>query len=339
MNILEVEGIYKSFDGNTDAVQNVSFHIPPGCICGFIGPNGAGKTTTMRICATLEQPDQGDVKICGYSVLTHPREARNVIGFMPDLFPIEPTILVADMLEFFGRAHGLWGQELAEMMKSVIEFTGIEGMLSKAFQELSKGMKQRAALATVLMHDPKLLILDEPAAGLDPRARVELRQLLKLLTQQGKSVLISSHILAELTEVCDQFVVLEKGKVMGAGKLAEFQRRSIKEKPLQEKMMETPAQDMEMPVNIVQETIEITRLVVKTLANQEMVAQYLQNLDTVSEIQIQSEQIVFCFEGDVQAQSTLLLQLVERGFQPIRFAEQMVNLEDVFMSMTEGKVQ
>ena len=315
MSVLEVQNIYKSFDGQKDILKGVSFSIPEGCICGFIGPNGAGKTTTMRICATLESPDQGDVVICGHSVLTHPREARSFIGFMPDLFPINENMLVADMLEFFGRAHGLWGQELRDMMESVIDFTGIADMLPKPFKALSKGMKQRVALATVLMHDPKILILDEPAAGLDPRARVELRQLLKLLTAQGKSVLISSHILAELTEVCDQFVVLEKGQLKGTGKLADFRKQST------------------------QNTIPSTRLMLQTLANQEMVGEYLASLEHVSDVHFHNDLILFQFEGTEESQSQLLLHLFERGFKPIRFAEQSVNLEDVFMSMTEGKVQ
>ena len=160
---LIVQGITKRYPkASVDAVSDLSFALPVGSICGFIGPNGAGKTTTMRICSTLEMPDSGDVFVGGYSVLSHPDKVRQQIGFMPDAFPIDPAVLVCDMLEFFGRAHGLWGEALQQMTESVVNFTNLTELLQKPFGALSKGMKQRAALATVLMHDPQLLILDEP---------------------------------------------------------------------------------------------------------------------------------------------------------------------------------
>ena len=226
-DVLIVKGLTKRYPGaSVEAVSDLSFSLPKGSICGFIGPNGAGKTTTMRICSTLELPDSGEAFVDGYSVLSHPDEVRRRIGFMPDAFPIDPTIQVRDMLEFFGRAHGLWGQTLADMKTSVVEFTNLQDMLDKQFGALSKGMKQRAALATVLMHDPQLLILDEPAAGLDPRARVELRTLLRLLSDQGKTILISSHILAELTEICTHAVVIEQGCLKANRSLTSVQEAS-----------------------------------------------------------------------------------------------------------------
>ena len=186
-DVLIVKGLTKRYPGaSVEAVSDLSFSLPKGSICGFIGPNGAGKTTTMRICSTLELPDMGEAFVDGYSVLSHPDEVRRRIGFMPDAFPIDPTIQVRDMLEFFGRAHGLWGQTLADMKTSVVEFTNLQDMLDKQFGALSKGMKQRAALATVLMHDPQLLILDEPAAGLDPRARSGAANLIDCWLTKGK---------------------------------------------------------------------------------------------------------------------------------------------------------
>ncbi len=309
--LLDVRGVYKSYDGLVNVVEDVSFSIPEGSICGFLGPNGAGKTTTMRICSTLELPDAGDVFVDGFSVLSHPREARSKIGFMPDAFPIEPTIVASEMLEFFGRSHGLWGAELKEMTDMVVEFTNLEPILPKKFGELSKGMKQRATLATILMHNPKILILDEPAAGLDPRARVELRQLLKLLADQGKSILISSHILAELSELCDQVVVIEKGKMKGRGDV----RR------------------------LISETKEQGNFWLQTLADSEMVATFLKTQEYIDEVNVQNGIITFNFNGDLQAQASLIHDLCEREFYPVRFAEQETNLEDIFMSLTEGKVQ
>ena len=154
--LLTVQGITKRYPGaDVDAVHNLSFTLPYGSVCGFIGPNGAGKTTTMRICSTLELPDTGNAWVGGYSVLSHPDEVRRQIGFMPDAFPVPEDIPVGEMLEFFGRAHGLWGRQLRTMTNSVVEFTTLTDMLTKPFGALSKGMKQRAALATVLMHDPQ----------------------------------------------------------------------------------------------------------------------------------------------------------------------------------------
>ena len=309
--LLDVQNLYKSYDGIVNVVDDVSFSIPEGSICGFLGPNGAGKTTTMRICSTLELPDSGDIFIDGFSVLSHPREARSKIGFMPDLFPIEPTIIVTEMLEFFGRSHGLWGPELKEMTNMVIEFTNLEPILPKQFGALSKGMKQRASLATILMHDPSLLILDEPAAGLDPRARIELRQLLQLLAERGKSILISSHILAELSELCDQVVVIEKGVMKGQGDVRK----------------------------LLQETKEKGNFWLQTLADVEMVASFLSSQEHVEEVKHQNDIITFNYRGDLKAQSALIQSLCDNQFYPVRFAEQETNLEDIFMSLTEGQVQ
>jgi ABC-2 type transport system ATP-binding protein len=309
--LLDVQNLYKSYDGIVNVVDDVSFSIPEGSICGFLGPNGAGKTTTMRICSTLELPDSGDIFIDGFSVLSHPREARSKIGFMPDLFPIEPTIVVTEMLEFFGRSHGLWGPELKEMTNMVIEFTNLEPILPKQFGALSKGMKQRASLATILMHDPSLLILDEPAAGLDPRARIELRQLLQLLAERGKSILISSHILAELSELCDQVVVIEKGVMKGQGDVRK----------------------------LLQETKEKGNFWLQTLADVEMVASFLSSQEHVEEVKHQNDIITFNYRGDLKAQSALIQSLCDNQFYPVRFAEQETNLEDIFMSLTEGQVQ
>jgi len=309
--LLDVQNLFKSYDGIVNVVEDVSFSIPEGSICGFLGPNGAGKTTTMRICATLELPDDGDVFIDGFSVLSHPIEARTKIGFMPDAFPIEPTILAAEMLEFFGRSHGLYGKELKDMTDMVVEFTNLEPILPKQFGALSKGMKQRASLATILMHNPKLLILDEPAAGLDPRARIELRQLLKVLAEQGKSILISSHILAELSELCDQVVVIEKGRMRGQGDV----RR------------------------LISETKEQGNFWLQTLADAEMVAAFLKSQENIEEVRAQKGIITFNFNGDLQEQAQLIQRLCEQEFYPVRFAEQETNLEDIFMSLTEGQVQ
>ena len=324
-DVLIVKGLTKRYSGSAvDAVSDLSFSLPKGSICGFIGPNGAGKTTTMRICSTLELPDSGDAFIEGYSVLSHPDEVRRRIGFMPDAFPIDPTILVRDMLGFFGRAHGLWGQSLQDMKDSVVEFTTLQDMMGKPFGSLSKGMKQRAALATVLMHDPQLLILDEPAAGLDPRARVELRTLLRLLADQGKTILISSHILAELTEICTHAVVIEQGCLKANRSLTSVDDTSVLDSEM------TDSGGIGKPA---------VRLYVETLQHPEFVCKLLVETVGVKGAVIHEQGVLLEFEGDKEAQAELLKSLVDNNVQPTRFVEQKMDLEDLFLSLTEGKVQ
>lgn len=326
-DVLIVKGITKRYSGAVvDAVSDLSFSLPKGSICGFIGPNGAGKTTTMRICSTLELPDTGEAFVDGYSVLSHPDEVRRRIGFMPDAFPIDPTIKVRDMLEFFGRAHGLWGQTLMEMKASVVEFTNLQDMLDKQFGALSKGMKQRAALATVLMHDPQLLILDEPAAGLDPRARVELRTLLRLLADQGKTILISSHILAELTEICTHAVVIEQGCLKANRSLTSVQETDS------ETQLSTDGTEDEFLKPAV-------RLYVETLQHPEFVCKILIDTEGVIGAVPHESGVLVEFKGNKEEQADLLKLLVDSNVQPTRFVEQKMDLEDLFLSLTEGKVQ
>ncbi|MEX0886170.1 MAG: ABC transporter ATP-binding protein, partial [Phycisphaeraceae bacterium] len=200
--------------GQTVAVDDLSFRFGGGQIFGFVGPNGAGKTTTMRILATLDEPTTGDACIDDISVVEDPEQARRLIGFMPDSEPTHRDVTVHEYLDFFARAYGLRGARRSDTVERVESFTNLGGIREKALRALSKGMKQRVSLARALVHDPPLLVMDEPAAGLDPRARVELRELLKVLAEQGKAILISSHILTELAEICDGAVIIERGRLL-----------------------------------------------------------------------------------------------------------------------------
>jgi len=183
-----VQNVTKSF-GDLDAVKDVSFELAPGEICGFIGPNGAGKTTTMRICATLQLPDDGDVFVDGYSVLADARRVRERLGFMPDAYGAYTSTTNLDYLDFFARAYGLRGAKRRHTINEVMDFTGLTPLADKLTSSLSKGMKQRLCLAKTLLNDPAVLILDEPAAGLDPLGRVELRELVKALAEIDKAIL------------------------------------------------------------------------------------------------------------------------------------------------------
>ena len=209
---VEILNLTRIFQRGFKAVDDLSFSFSSGEVVGFVGPNGAGKTTTMRILATLDIPDSGDILLDGKSILDDPALAHRAIGFMPDELPDRTDTTVEEYLDFFGRAYGLRGKALADALASVEDFTGLVSFRDKTLHELSKGMKQRVSLARALVHDPQVIVMDEPANGLDPRARIELRELVKALAENGKAILISSHILSELEEMCTTSVIIERGR-------------------------------------------------------------------------------------------------------------------------------
>ncbi len=203
--------------GSLHVLRNVSFTVPKGEIFGFIGPNGAGKTTTLRMIATLLEPDDGRVLVDGIDVVDDPAAVREVLGFMPDSFGVYERITVLEYLEFFAAAHGLPLDKRAKTVDAVMELTELGDLRERLVRALSKGMTQRLAIARTLLHDPKVLVLDEPANGLDPRARIEMRDLIEDLQRLGKTILLSSHILTELSDLCTSVAILEKGRLVTAG--------------------------------------------------------------------------------------------------------------------------
>lgn len=213
---IEVDGLYRWFEG-VRAVNGVSFTLQAGQVVGLIGANGAGKTTTMRLLATLDIPDRGTIRVGGVDIVERPNDVRRRIGWMPDHFAPYRDTTVGDYLDFFGRAHGLRGPALARGVTEVAEFTDLTSLLSRSMDKLSKGQTQRLCLARTLLNDPEFLILDEPAAGLDPKARLEFKNLVRVLRERGKTILISSHILSELGEMCDTLVFMDRGAVMHHG--------------------------------------------------------------------------------------------------------------------------
>jgi ABC-2 type transport system ATP-binding protein len=225
VSLLEVKGLSRRF-GALEAVREVSFEVEAGTILGFIGPNGAGKSTTMRIIATLDVPTAGEVLLDGASVVAEPDRARPLIGYMPDRYGTYEDMTVFEFLDFFARAYRLRGAERSRRVDSVMEFAGLTDLRDALTSVLSKGLKQRVALGRTLLHDPRLLILDEPADGLDPRARIELRELLRALAAQGKAVLISSHILTELAEIIDTCAILSQGQLLATGTVAQVLART-----------------------------------------------------------------------------------------------------------------
>lgn len=217
--MVEVEGLVRRF-GKLEAVRGISFSIPRGQALGFVGPNGAGKTTTLRTMATLDVPTAGCVRIDGHDTLEAPEEARRRIGWMPDATGAYPHMSAAEYLDFFARAQGFKGGERRRRVAEVVEFTETGDLLDREMRALSKGMAQRLCLARTLLHDPDVLLLDEPAAGLDPKARVEFKRLVRLLAADGKTLFISSHILSELEETCDALLFIVEGRIVHHGSAA-----------------------------------------------------------------------------------------------------------------------
>lgn len=308
---VQVNNLRKEF-GRTVAVDNISFSFDSGHVFGFVGPNGAGKTTTMRIISTIEEPTAGDVRLNGTSVCEEPELARRAVGYVPDTLPAHADITVHEYLDFYARAYGLKGRTRTQAVAAIEEFTNVTGIREKHLKALSKGMKQRVSLGRALVHDPDVLVLDEPAAGLDPRARVELRELLLLLAERKKAILISSHILTELTEICNGVVIIERGKILATGTIDDVLRKSAPRRTVAVRLLDHQ--------------------------NAPLLKELLQTPFVENAREISSE-IHFEMAGDESAACDILGQLIARGFKIVEFRQTKANLENLFMTITKGGVQ
>lgn len=226
-----VEDLHRSF-GALKAVDGVSFSIEHGRVVGFVGANGAGKTTTMRILATLDHPDGGFAKVGGHDVVNYPDRVRGLLGWMPDSFGTYENMTVLEYLDFYARALGYQGTGREQRVQEVMDFTDLSPLAGRLSNKLSKGQTQRLCLGRALLHDPQVLIMDEPAAGLDPKARVELKNLIRILAEEGKTILISSHILSELAEMCDSLLFIDKGRIVHHGDAESMTRPSARQETL-----------------------------------------------------------------------------------------------------------
>lgn len=324
MPLVEVHHLVRRF-GGVDAVRDVSFTFDAGDIMGFIGPNGAGKSTTMRILATLDLPTSGDCVVAGMSTVDDADGVRRLIGFMPDHFEPFPDATVHEYIDFFARAYDLSGTARTTAVDAVMGFCQLDTMASKSATSLSKGMKQRLSLARCLVHDPRILILDEPSAGLDPRARIEFRDLLRALAGQGKAVLISSHILAELEEMCSSVAIIERGRLLAAGSVAQVRAAAMTARdtaPVDPTAVNLPA------------TVEIA-LAVEVGRFREILAER----PGVSAIQVSGRFATCNVSGGDGDHAQLLHALVASGLPVCRFAARGRNLEDAFLHLTKGQVQ
>ena len=299
---VELLHLTRSFQRGFKAVDDLSFSFSSGEVVGFVGPNGAGKTTTMRMLATLDVPDSGDILLDGKSILDDPSVAHRAIGFMPDDLPDRADTTVDEYLDFFGRAYALRGKSLADAIGGVEDFTGLTAFRGKTLRELSKGMKQRVSLARALVHDPQVIVMDEPANGLDPRARIELRELVRALAERGKAILVSSHILSELEEMCTTSVIIERGR-----------------------RLSTDFRD---------DTAWI-RLKFSSAGGDAVLAKLLE-MPEVREAEVSGAGFRVRVDAGDDAAERLARGLFARDLVPIHFASEAGRLEDVFMHVTKG---
>lgn len=303
------------FFGSTRAVDDVSFAVERGTVFGYIGPNGAGKTTSMRILATLELPTSGDARVDGFSSVNDPDRVRRRLGFMPDAYGAYANMDCYEYLDFFARAHGMIGRDRHTACRRVMDFTGVDKMAEKPIRGLSKGMKQRLCLGRALIHDPPVLILDEPAAGLDPRARIELRDMIGQLAADGKTILISSHILSELGEMCDRVGIIEGGRLLAVGTTDEIQKTAAGDS----------STDRELRIRVIRGT--------------ETVAAWLEADPHVLELRKVGEQIYLRHNSDREFEVQLLRRMIEENHAVAEFAMHTASLEDAFLRVTQGIVQ
>ncbi len=334
--MIRVRGLTRVFGGHR-AVDDVSFDVEEGEIFGFLGPNGAGKTTTIRILATLSLPDAGTAHVLGHDVTLEPERVRDVMGFMPDAWGVYPGITVAEYLDFFAAAYGVARRDRPRVTGDVMQLTDLETLSSKLVETLSKGMKQRLCLAKTLIHDPRLLILDEPANGLDPRARIELRALLRELQRMGKTILISSHILTELSDLVTSVGIIERGRMLMSGSLETILRR------LEAGEARAPAGDEASEPTAQAPATEgaLRRYTLRTTEGGRAAAlEALLARPDVSHAEGRGErELAFAVRGEEEAVAPVVRALVQQGVPVLALREARTDLEQVFMAVTRGAVQ
>jgi ABC-2 type transport system ATP-binding protein len=309
MFAIETNNLTRKF-GKLTAVDALNLRIPEGSLFGLIGPNGAGKTTSLRMLAGLLDPSSGEIFINGCSTNQGWQEVRRQIGYMPDLFGVYEDMLVWEYLDFFARCYELPSQRRDQVIDELLDLVDLSEKRHDYVQSLSRGMRQRLCLAHTLVHDPAVLLLDEPASGLDPRARVEMRELLRELGAMGKTVIVSSHILAELAELCDSIGIIERGQLITSGTVEEVRRQATKGRILQ----------------------------IRTLSEIEAAQNILKNHPGVGQIYPINGLLEIEFSGDEEATADLLGIMVASGLRVISFTETSSDLEDIFLRLTKGEV-
>jgi ABC-2 type transport system ATP-binding protein len=309
--VVDIQHLRKEYSNNLVAVKDLSLHLERGDIFGFIGPNGAGKTTTIKMLATLLRPTSGRAFIDGVDVTREPERVRGVIGYMPDNFGVYDDIKVWEYLDFFAAAYKIPRDKRPQIIDDVLELTDLTVKKDSYVEELSRGMKQRLCLAKTLVHDPQVLLLDEPASGLDPRARIEIKELLKELKNMGKTIIISSHILPELADFCNKIGIIEQGEMIVSGDVGEIMRQV------------TGGQLLDIRV---------------LPEDQQKAADLLATLPVIRNVRPVEKGMKVEYTGDPDRTHEVLTTLVGQGVRVRSFSEDQTDLEDIFMKVTRGVV-
>lgn len=307
--MIKINGLSKNY-GSLAALVNLKLDIATGDIFGFIGPNGAGKTTTMRILATLLEPTAGQAFIDGMDVTKKGKDVRRQVGYMPDFMGVYDDLKVFEYLEFFAAAFGISRGKRKAIVEGVLELTDLTGKKAATVDSLSRGMQQRLGLARVLIHDPKVLILDEPASGLDPRARIEIRELLRELKRMGKTIMISSHILSELEEICDHVGIIEHGKLVFSGTMDEIKDQMGLQK----------------------------RVRVSVAAGKDKAIELLSALPQIMEVSPENSHIAVTFAEIENTEGIIARTLVNGGLDVVSIEPEQLKLDDAFLQLTKGIV-
>lgn len=312
--MVEIEELTKRY-GRFLALDHVNFHINKGDIFGFVGPNGAGKTTTMRIMCGLIKATSGNVVIDGVNVLKRPAEVKRLIGYVPDFFGVYDNLKVMEYMEFYGSMYGMRKADVVDASERLLELVNLQDKHEAFVYSLSRGMKQRLCVARSLIHDPEFLILDEPGSGLDPRSRVDMWNLLKRLSAMGKTIMISSHILPELSEMCDSIGVLDHGRMVASGNVDEILDHSDAVSPVRIKgyMLGMSAEtSMDRISVIIKERFDVDRIIVR------------------------DDEIFVYYTGSRERDSELLRSLVDNGVHIHQFYRDRGDLESLFLEITGG---
>jgi len=307
--MITIDGLTKIY-GNRTALDHVSFEVPKGEIFGFVGPNGAGKTTTLRILAALLEPTSGRAFVDGADVTKHPDKVHERLGYMPDFFGVYDQLTASEYLDFYAACYRQPKARRKKVADDLLELVGLTDRRDQAVDTLSRGLKQRLCLARALVHDPAVLLLDEPASGLDPRARVEMREILKELQTMGKTIVISSHILPELTELCTMIGIIDQGRMRATG----------------------PVQD------VIRQLTSGRRLRIAVLGQKEEAAALLKALPAIQEVVMVNGAIEAQYDGDDAAAAGILQALTAAGIKVSAFSQLEGGLEDAFMKATSEDV-
>ncbi len=308
--MIETRQLTKRY-GSLIAVNEIDLTLKEGDVFGFIGPNGSGKTTTMRMLATLLSPDYGEAYVCGKSIYTHPQEIRRLVGYMPDFFGVYDDMTVIEYLEFFAAAYRINGPGRRKVCEEKLELVDMAFKRDAMVNQLSRGQTQRIGLARTLLHEPQVLLLDEPASGLDPRARIEIRALLKRLGQMNKTVIVSSHILPELADVCTRVGMIEKGNLIVDGYVDEVMRKARQQ----------------------------ILLYIRVKENLPRAAGLLEKHADVAKVDDLQGTLHVLLKPEVMDYSVLSSLLTDHGLHLTLFREEEVNLETAFLALTKGLVQ